>query len=73
MKLSTLLRAGLVGIALAVPASQPASAQNVLNVMRGAASNSISVAVNRAVGEEPFDLFGYRWIIRRQSRSNRNR
>jgi len=57
MKLSTLLRAGLVGIALAVPASQPASAQNVLNVMRGAASNSISVAVNRAVVMESDRIF----------------
>jgi len=57
MKLNTLLRAGLVGIALAMPASQPASAQNVLNVMRGAASNSISVAVNRAVVMESDRVF----------------
>ena len=57
MKLNTLLRAGLVGIALAVPVSHPASAQNVLNVMRGAASNSISVAVNRAVVMESDRVF----------------
>ena len=57
MKLSTLLRAGLVGIAFAVPAAGPASAQNVLNVMRGAASNSISVAVNRAVVMESDRVF----------------
>ncbi len=57
MKLSTLLRAGAVGIALALPATQPVSAQNVLNVMRGAASNSISVAVNRAVVMESDRIF----------------
>ncbi len=57
MKLSTLIQAGLVGIALAVPAAQPVSAQNVLNVMRGAASNSISVAVNRAVVMESDRVF----------------
>ncbi len=57
MKMSTLIRAGLVGIALAVPTAQPVSAQNVLNVMRGAASNSISVAVNRAVVMESDRVF----------------
>jgi len=57
MKLSTLAKAGLVGIALALPALQPVSAQNVLNVMRGAASNSISVAVNRAVVMESDRVF----------------
>ena len=57
MKLSTLLKAGLLGFALAAPATTPASAQNVLNVMRGAASNSISVAVNRAVVMESDRVF----------------
>ena len=57
MKLSTLLRAGLVGIALSVPTVEPVSAQNVLNVMRGAASNSISVSVNRAVVMESDRVF----------------
>lgn len=57
MKLSTLLKAGLVGIAMAVPAATPVSAQNVLNVMRGAASNSISVSVNRAVVMESDRVF----------------
>jgi len=57
MKLNNLLRAGLVGATLALPMSQPATAQNVLNVMRGAASNSISVAVNRAVVMESDRVF----------------
>lgn len=57
MNLSTLIKAGLVGIAMALPATSPASAQNVLNIMRGAASNSISVSVNRAVVMESDRVF----------------
>lgn len=58
MKLSTLIRAGLVGVAsLSTFAAGPTHAQNVLNVMRGAASSNISVAVNRAVVMESDRIF----------------
>ncbi len=57
MKLSTLIRAGLVGAVAFLPVASPASAQNVLNVMRGAASSNISVAVNRAVVMESDRVF----------------
>lgn len=57
MKLSTLIRAGLVGALALAPVATPTQAQNVLNVMRGAASNNISVAVNRAVVMESDRVF----------------
>lgn len=57
MKLSTLIRAGVVGAVAWAPMTLPAQAQNVLNVMRGAASSNISVAVNRAVVMESDRVF----------------
>ena len=57
MKLSTLIRAGMLGVVAFAPMATPTSAQNVLNVMRGAASSNISVAVNRAVVMESDRVF----------------
>ena len=57
MKLSTLIRAGMLGVVAFAPMAAPTSAQNVLNVMRGAASSNISVAVNRAVVMESDRVF----------------
>lgn len=57
MNLKSLIVAG--GMALCGPllAGDPAFAQNVLNVMRGAASDNVSVAVNRAVVLESDRVF----------------
>ncbi len=57
MTWTRLIKAGLVGIALVAPLTAPASAQSVLTVLRGATSNNIEVAVNRAVvleADRPF-------------------
>ncbi|HSF92553.1 MAG TPA: pilus assembly protein N-terminal domain-containing protein, partial [Paracoccaceae bacterium] len=55
MKIKTIIRAAMLGMALAVPA-QVVSAQ-VLTVMRGATASNITVATNRAVvmqSDRPF-------------------
>ena len=57
MKLSSLICAGLAGVAIAMSPISPAGAQNVLNVMRGAASDNITVSVNRAVVMESDRVF----------------
>jgi len=57
MKLSSLICAGLAGVAIAMSPMSPAGAQNVLNVMRGAASDNITVSVNRAVVMESDRVF----------------
>ncbi|MEO1314458.1 MAG: type II and III secretion system protein family protein [Pseudomonadota bacterium] len=52
-----LFKAGLIGLALSAPLVPDASAQSVLQVMRGATSNNISVSVNRAIvmeADRPF-------------------
>jgi len=49
MKSSSLVSAGLLGLAVAVGAVIPATAQDTLKVMRGSASSSVSVAMNRAI------------------------
>ncbi|MHA3914010.1 type II and III secretion system protein family protein [Halovulum sp. GXIMD14793] len=57
MTWNQMIKAGLLGFALSAPLVAPASAQSVLQVLRGATSNSISVAVNRAVvmeADRPF-------------------
>ena len=57
MTWNRVIRAGLIGLALSAPLVTPASAQSVLKVLRGATSNNISVAVNRAVvmeSDRPF-------------------
>ncbi len=57
MTWNRMIKAGLLGFALSAPLVAPAGAQSVLQVLRGATSNSISVAVNRAVvmeSDRPF-------------------
>lgn len=57
MKIKTLFRASLCGLALTLPMASTVSAQGVLSVMRGATSSNISVAVNRAIvvqSDRPF-------------------
>ncbi len=49
MKPSSFFRAGLLGLALTVHFGQPSFGQDILKVMRGSASSSINVAMNRAV------------------------
>ncbi|MEM8870558.1 MAG: type II and III secretion system protein family protein [Pseudomonadota bacterium] len=52
-----LFKAGLAALALSAPLVPDASAQSVLQVMRGATSNNISVSVNRAIvmeADRPF-------------------
>ena len=57
MNFKGLIAAGAVALSAQFAAPLPAHAQNVLNVMRGAASNNISVAVNRAVVMESDRVF----------------
>jgi len=57
MNLRGIIAAGAMAVTASVAAFQPATAQNVLNVKRGAASNNISVAVNRAVVMESDRVF----------------
>ena len=57
MKLTNLIRACLVSAAVTSALPTISHAQTVLNVMRGAASNNISVAVNRAVVMESDRVF----------------
>ena len=57
MKLTTLLTAGLLAVGATGFVAPPAAAQNVLQVMRGATTSNIKVAVNRAIvmeSEQPF-------------------
>ncbi len=57
MSFTRLIRAGLLGLAIAAPAVTVTHAQSVLSVMRGATSSNISVAVNRAIvvqSDQPF-------------------
>lgn len=49
MRLSSITKAGLFGLALTGFVATTTQAQDVLTVMRGATSSSISVAMNRAV------------------------
>ena len=57
MNLTGLIAAGAMAFSAQFALTQPVHAQNVLNVMRGAASNNISVAVNRAVVMESDRVF----------------
>jgi pilus assembly protein CpaC len=57
MKIKNLIKAGALGVAVLTATAPQTFAQNVLNVMRGAASNSISVSVNRAVVMESDRVF----------------
>ncbi|MEO1549840.1 MAG: type II and III secretion system protein family protein [Pseudomonadota bacterium] len=57
MKLKSLIRVGLLGLAVSAPILPAAHAQSVLRVINGAASSSISVATNRAIvmeSNQPF-------------------
>lgn len=57
MKLFNLFAAGLIGLTAGATLPPPAMAQSTLKIMRGAASDSIKVSVNRAIvmeSEEPF-------------------
>jgi pilus assembly protein CpaC len=49
MALSSLIRAGLLGLAIGVQTVQPSFGQEILKVSRGSTSSSISVSMNRAV------------------------
>lgn len=50
MRMSSLLKAGLCGLAVVVASAPPSAAQDqVLKVMEGTASNNIKVALNRAI------------------------
>jgi pilus assembly protein CpaC len=49
MALSSLIRAGLLGLAIGVQSVQPSFGQDILKVSRGSTSSSISVSMNRAV------------------------
>ena len=57
MKLRSLIHAGVLGFAVLGATSVASTAQNVLTVMQGAASDSISVAVNRAIVLESDRVF----------------
>ena len=57
MTLTNLIRAGAIGFAAMAATAPQSLAQNVLNIMRGAASNNISVSVNRAVVMESDRVF----------------
>ena len=57
MTLTNLIRAGAIGFAAMAATAPQTLAQNVLNIMRGAASNNISVSVNRAVVMESDRVF----------------
>ena len=57
MNLSSLIRAGALGVAVLSATTVVANAQNVLSVMRGAASDNINVAVNRAIVLESDRVF----------------
>lgn len=57
MNFKSLMTAGALALCAHIAPSLPANAQNVLNVMRGAASNNISVSVNRAVVMESDRVF----------------
>ncbi len=58
MTWTRLIKAGLIGCVLSAPLVTQANAQSVLKVLRGATSNNISVAVNRAVVMEADRPFG---------------
>lgn len=57
MTLKRMIQASLVGLVLAGPYATQSSAQSVLQVLRGATSNNIQVAVNKAIvmeSDRPF-------------------
>lgn len=57
MRLSSIITAGLLGLAVSVHTGTPLFAQEVLKVSRGTTSSSINVAMNRAIvmeSETPF-------------------
>lgn len=57
MRLTTSLKAGLIGLAAVFNSVETSFAQDVLKVMRGTTSSSISVAMNRAIvmeSDQPF-------------------
>lgn len=49
MAMSSFFKAGLLGLAIGVQSVQPSFGQDILKVMRGSASSSINVSMNRAV------------------------
>ncbi len=49
MAMSSFFRAGLLGLAIGVQSVQPSFGQEILKIMRGSASSSINVSMNRAV------------------------
>ncbi len=49
MRPSSFFKAGLLGLAVTVHGTMPATGQEILTVMRGTTSSAINVAVNRAV------------------------
>ena len=49
MRLKTSLKAGLIGLVAVFHSGEMAVAQDVLKVMRGTTTSSISVAMNRAI------------------------
>ncbi len=49
MRLSSILKAGLTGLAVTAHSGPPAFGQDILTVMHGETSSSINVAMNRAV------------------------
>ena len=57
MKLSSLAKAGVIGLCAFAAMPETSFAQNVLSVMRGAASRNITVDVNRAVVMESDRVF----------------
>lgn len=57
MKLSSIFKAGLLGLAVSTSSMTSLHAQDTLKVMHGSTSNNINVAVNRAIvleAESPF-------------------
>lgn len=57
MNMKHLLTAGLLGVCATGYVATPATAQNVLKIMRGATTSSIKVSVNRAIvmeSDQPF-------------------